>query len=46
MACSTGVVQRTAKHRMQPIKAQRVPELVQRPDVAQGERGLELHLRG
>jgi len=39
-----GGVARTAEHRVQPIKAQLVPELVQHPDIAQGQRGLELHL--
>ena len=38
--------QRTAEYRVQPVKAELVPELMKHPDITKGERGLELHLRG
>jgi hypothetical protein len=41
-----GGVARTAENTCQGIKAQFAPELIQHPDIAQGQSGLELDLRG
>jgi len=39
-----GGIPRAAEHAGQGVEAQFAPELVQRPHVAQGQRGLEAHL--